>query len=206
MTASTWTRVYRRPDGGLELWELRHRSGALLAEMSLWQVNRTRWYCDHRDVLLLLEAPFAVTRAIVQHRRELRALRAQIHARVADFDAQEEPPSTEASTASFAEENAERIGRVQSLRQRRRERREARARPHASERRRCARAHVGRDHDGRGDAHGAVSPLAPGGARAIPPGESGIPLPHRLTGPAGYGCEALLRRCSLPLRFPLVCV
>jgi len=123
---STWTRVYRRPDGGLELWELRHRSGALLAEMSLWQVNRTRWYCDHRDVLLLLEAPFAVTRAIVQHRRELRALRAQIHARVADFDAQDEPPSTEASAPSFAEENAERIGRVPSLRQRRRAKRERR--------------------------------------------------------------------------------
>jgi hypothetical protein len=127
MTASTWTRVYRRPDGGLELWELRHRSGALLAEMSLWQVNRTRWYCDHRDVLLLLEGPFAVTRAIVQHRRELRALRAQIHARVADFDAQDEPPTTEASAASFAEEvNAERGGLVQSLRRRRRERRERR--------------------------------------------------------------------------------
>jgi hypothetical protein len=128
MTASTWTRVYRRPDGGLELWELRHRSGALLAEMSLWQVNRTRWYCDHRDVLLLLEGPFMVTRAIVQHRRELRALRAQIHARVADFDAQDEPPSTEASTASFAEESAERIGWIPSLRQRRRMKRDARAR------------------------------------------------------------------------------
>ncbi len=139
MTASVWTRVYRRPDGGLELWELRHRSGALLAEMSLWQVNRTRWYCDHRDVLLLLEAPFAVTRAIVQHRRELRALRAQIHARVADFDAQDEPPSTEASTASFAEENAERIGRVPSLRQRRRERRDARERiPTADDARKLA--------------------------------------------------------------------
>ncbi len=128
MTASTWTRVYRRPDGGLELWELRHRSGALLAEMSLWQVNRTRWYCDHRDVLLLLEAPFAVTRAIVQHRRELRALRAQIHARVADFDAQDEPPSTESSTASFAEESSAAIASLGSLRQRRRMKREARAR------------------------------------------------------------------------------
>lgn len=116
--SAEWVRVVRSPDRSVETWELRHRSGALLAEMNVYRSTDTGlWIFQQRTIQWL---GYGFTDAeTVQHRRELRARRALIHRNLANFEAMVFPRSITDTELTIVEENAETIRSWGSVRSRR---------------------------------------------------------------------------------------
>lgn len=120
--SAEWIRTYRSPGRDTEVWELRHRSGALLAEMNVYRSTATGWWVFQTRTIRWISYGFTdPTEA--PHRRMLRATRALIHRNLDDYEARESPPSITDTELSIVEENAETIRRDGSVRSRRRARR-----------------------------------------------------------------------------------
>jgi hypothetical protein len=81
--SAEWIRAAHSPDGRVEAWELRHHSGALLAEMDV-RLDEMRWWAGrYRTVRSVGVEPWPYT--IARHRRELRAFRARLYATLRDI-------------------------------------------------------------------------------------------------------------------------
>lgn len=131
--SARWSRVLCSRDGEIEIWELHHRAGAVLAEMYVFRAwvgprpgQRRGWHSDHRSVIDANANPHLLTRSLVSHRRELRAVRARIQAELALIETNESPVSLADVGQLFAEEYGWRITNQPSLRALRRARRSQR--------------------------------------------------------------------------------
>lgn len=116
--SAEWICAYRSPGRDTEVWELRHRSGALLAEMNVYRSTETRWWVS---MVRTVRWPDEFSASIeTRHRRMLRARRATIHWMLRYFESMEFPPSITDTELTVVEENAETIRRDGSVRSRRR--------------------------------------------------------------------------------------
>ncbi len=90
---SEWKMVYRNPEKTMEIWELRHRSGALLAGLdsrSIWSNNIGGW---DTNGAFLSGRSYERFSGSGRHRHELRMLRARIQSSLAALDGQDSPAS-----------------------------------------------------------------------------------------------------------------
>ena len=113
--SAEWICVYRSPGRDIEVWELRHRSGALLAEVDTLR-GAAEWMARYRTARKIW-----MTIVACPHRRDVRVILARVHTEVRDLEAMSSPPSITDEEPSIVEENAETIRqRTSSVRARRR--------------------------------------------------------------------------------------